>query len=406
MSHDNRQFRALPEESTSPNPPVAATSFVDGRRDPALSPGKRPAGEDEPSLERFSGGPARLLLPLALVALLIYAMHVAAGLLTPILLALFATLGLSPILHWLQRRGMPAWMAVAVVLLIFIVLGVILLVTMAALLTQVQDELPVYQRELGLKLAGIQAWLRSRGIDSTGLTSGVLEAAKIVQFAAGLIARALSSLRIVAVTMLVVVFMAAEAYSLPRRLGQSVVTRDTLKRSFSNFSRVTSSFLFIRTWFGMFVAVILTLVYYAFGVDFPIAWGVLFFFLHFVPTIGFVLAVTPVFLITWLDFDLLRAAVLMTVVIAVSWIVNSLISNRLTYRRVGISSVVIFISLLLWTWVFGTMGTIMSIPLTLMVRLLFFESYESTLHLSQLMARPVRRRRGLRRRKGHVTADS
>jgi predicted PurR-regulated permease PerM len=195
----------------------------------------------------------------------------------------------------------------------------------------------------------------------------------------------------------IVLFMISAAYSDSGTLAERMKVSGTFKRSLESFSETTRSYLFTKTWLGLIVAVIVTVIYYIFGVDFAILWGFLFFILGFIPNIGFVLSVIPPFLVTLLEFGFTRALVVLAVVIVINAIVDNGFSPRIMGRSVGLSSLVVFLSLVLWGWVLGPIGALISVPMTLMVKLLLFDSYEETRPLSELMSAGISARRKRKR---------
>ena len=138
------------------------------------------------------------------------------------------------------------------------------------------------------------------------------------------------------------------------------------------------------------MAVVCTLIYWAFGVDFALVWGILFFLLSFVPNIGFILSVVPPFFVCLLEFGITRAVIVVVVIVVANSVVDNLVAPKIMGRSVGLSSLTIFLSLFFWSWVLGGLGALMSVPLTLMVKLLFFDSFDSTRTISEIMATPVR----------------
>jgi AI-2 transport protein TqsA len=165
---------------------------------------------------------------------------------------------------------------------------------------------------------------------------------------------------------------------------------DRAARSFANFGDSVKTFLFTKGWLSALVAVLVTIIYLIFGVDFAVVWGLLFFVLSFIPNIGFMLSVIPVFFITLLEFGFPRAAVVVILVIVINTIVDNYFSPKIMGKSVGLSTLTVFLSVFFWGWVLGGLGALMSVPLMLAVKLLFFDSFESTQTLSNLMGTPVR----------------
>jgi predicted PurR-regulated permease PerM len=358
-----------------------------------VSQGGDPAGTATGRTRRLFGTPVKLFITLAAVTITLYGMKYAEGVLSPILLALFMTMGASPVLNWLRRKGVPPWLAVTVVLLVFVVLGLLFVAITAASVSQLDDKLPVYKENLSNMMDNVTAWFSESGIDLSGLVSDAIAPNKIFDSVSGLLTSVLDTMRSLMLVIFVVLFMISAAYSDPHTLAERMKASGTFKSSLDNFGETTRSYLFTKTWLGVIVAVVVTIVYYIFGVDFAILWGLLFFILSFIPNIGFVLSVIPPFFVTLLEFGFRRALIVLMIVIVINALVDSGLSPRIMGRSVGLSSLVVFLSLVLWGWVLGPIGALISVPMTLMVKLLLFDSYEETRPLSEFMSAGIRARR-------------
>ena len=181
---------------------------------------------------------------------------------------------------------------------------------------------------------------------------------------------------------MVVVFMLSQVYSFPRKTYTRLKLSKRFEESFRKFGDVTRSYLFTKGWLAAIAAVISTAVYYAFGVDFALLWGMVFFILSFIPNLGFIISVIPPFAVTLLEAGFTRAILLVVVIVVLNGIVDNMMAPRFMGRSVGLTTLAVFLSLVFWAWVLGPVGALISVPLTLMVKLLFFDSYESTRSLS------------------------
>lgn len=346
--------------------------------------------------------PAWLLVSLAALAIVLYGMKHAQSILGPILLAMFIVMGLSPVLGWLKRRRVPPWAAIALVMLLFVVIGLLIGGILASSLSQVNTKLPVYQQNLGEMYSDLESWFGSHGMDISGLTESVFSPAKIFSWATTSASYLISQLTSVFLILLIVIFMVAEAYSFPRKFHDRAQFSPQLYANFANFAKVTRTFLFTLTWLNLLTAILAAIIYYAFGVDFALLWAIVFFLLSYIPNIGFVLSVIPPFFVTLLEQGFTRAVIVVVLVIAVNGFVNNAITPRFMGYKTGLTTLIVFLSLVLWAWVLGPVGALMSVPLMLMVKLLFFDQYETTRPISALITPLPRSKepRWRRRRRG------
>lgn len=369
----------MSQDDTVPVVPSDKTSSLQ----PSTEPG------DEPKRELLSG-PVRLLLPIALAAGIIYAMKFSSGILNPILLALFLTMGASPALAWMRRRGMAPWLCIVIVAVVMVAAVTLFMLIMLSAVMQLDEKMPVYQQNLAQMETNATAWFADRGIDISGLTSGSLSPETAINAVKGLLSGIVNVMGNIFWLILLLLFMVAEAYALPRRLTEDIRMNERVARSFANFGDTVKTFLFTKGWLSALVAVMVTIIYLIFGVDFAVVWGLLFFVLSFIPNIGFMLSVIPVFFITLLEFGFTRAAIVVILVIVINTIVDNYFSPKIMGKSVGLSTLTVFLSVFFWGWVLGGIGALMSVPLMLAVKLLFFDSFESTQTISDIMGTPVR----------------
>ena len=326
--------------------------------------------------------PTSLLFGLACAVIVILGMRYAAVILNPIFVALFVVMGLSPVLDWMRRKGVPAWLTITIVLVGFLAIAGAFTAVMISYVGQLDARLAVYQDNLSRIFSDIEAWFAGHGVDSSGFVSNILTPEKIMGYISSLLGSVLDALSNIFLMIMVVVFMLSQVYSFPRKTYTRLKLSKRFEESFRKFGEVTRSYLFTKGWLAAIAAVISTAVYYAFGVDFALLWGMVFFILSFIPNLGFIISVIPPFAVTLLEAGFTRAAVLVAVIVALNAIVDNMIAPRFMGRSVGLTTLAVFLSLVFWAWVLGPVGALISIPLTLMINLLFLESYESTRSLS------------------------
>jgi AI-2 transport protein TqsA len=407
MSQDDAAPVVSSEQSSpasAPLPAVAPTETVAAEASAAP-----PAEVGVPAKREALSGPVRLLLPLALAAIIIVFMKYASGILNPLLLALFLTMGASPALAWMRRKGMAPWLCVVIVAVVMVAAVTLFMLIMLSAVKQLDEKVPVYQENLAQMEANATAWLADRGIDVSGLTGsgGAISSDEAINAFKSILSGVVNAMGSIFWLILLLLFMIAEAYALPRRLTEDIRMNERAARSFANFGDTVKTFLFTKGWLSAIVAVLVTIIYFLFGVDFALVWGVLFFVLSFIPNIGFMLSVIPVFFITLLEFGFTRAAIVVILVIVINTIVDNYFSPKIMGRSVGLSTLTVFISVFFWGWVLGGLGALMSVPLMLAVKLLFFDSFDSTQTISDLMGTPVRelgKRKGDKKGKGEPVA--
>jgi AI-2 transport protein TqsA len=380
-----------------PAPPVETPPVPEAtpRREaatPADPPADLPAADGEGRADHGNPllrGPLRFLLGLACTVIVVYGMRYASDVLSPILLALFIVMGISPAIRWLRRKGVPGWATLVIMLVIFVVVGLLFVSVLAVSLFQFQAKIPAYTDRLESLYSSVDGWLSAHGVDAGDLLGSLLSPAKLAGIAKGVVTGIFSAFGNVLLMFLVVIFMIAEIFQFPAKVEARFGAESRFGKAVGVFGQETRSYLFMKTWLAIIPAAINTAVFYGLGVDFPLLWGMLFFLLSYIPNIGFIISIIPPFAVTLLEQGFTRAIIVLAIILVINFVVDSLVSPRIMGRGLGLTSLAVLLSLIVWAWVLGPVGALMSVPLTIMVKRLFLESFESTQFLSDALSTPL-----------------
>jgi predicted PurR-regulated permease PerM len=133
----------------------------------------------------------------------------------------------------------------------------------------------------------------------------------------------------------------------------------------------------IKTWIsiatGVLVAVWLKLI----GVDFPLLWGVLAFVLNYIPNIGSFISAVPAVLLAVIQLGMVQASIAALGYAVVNIVMGSVVEPRFMGRGLGLSTLVVFLSLVFWGWVLGPVGMLLSVPLTITAKMALESREES-----------------------------
>jgi len=153
-----------------------------------------------------------------------------------------------------------------------------------------------------------------------------------------------------------------------KKKGESKASQPTLMLRFQEASQDVNRYVAIVGGTGLLQAIANVLLLAVLGVDFAITWGVLFFFLNFIPAFGFLLALIPPAIVAFLESGWKIA---LAVVIGY-WVINvvgdNIVKPKFMKKSLDISIFVILLSLIFWSWVLGSVGAVLAIPLTLAIK--------------------------------------
>jgi predicted PurR-regulated permease PerM len=131
---------------------------------------------------------------------------------------------------------------------------------------------------------------------------------------------------------------------------------------------------------GICIAIALSII----GVDFPILWGGLAFLLNFIPNIGSAIAAIPAIMLSLVQLGLPSAIVTTVAYVSINGVIGNLIEPRLMGRSLGLSPLVVLISLIFWGWTLGTVGMLLATPLTILLKITF-DNMEETKYFGLIL---------------------
>jgi predicted PurR-regulated permease PerM len=339
-----------------------------------------------PSVNRLSDNKGSTVVSIAAVVVIIYGMQLAKVWLVPFLIAAFlALITVRPML-WMQSKRVPSFIAalliVTMIMLVLAVVGTIL----GSSIAEFTAALPGYQARLDTIVDGaIQFVIKYLNTDESVDNIGDMIDPG---WAMGLVATILNSLNdVLTNTFLIIftmIFILLEASSVGVKVqaafGRSA---DSLKGP-REFLHNLGRYLGIKTIVSIATGLCAGLLTWSIGVDFPLLWAMLAFLLNYVPTIGSILAALPAVLLALVQLGPGEAGATAIGFAAINVAFGNLIEPRLLGYGVGISPLVVFVGLIFWGWVFGPVGMLLSVPLTMTLKLTL-ESDERTRWIAILL---------------------
>lgn len=311
------------------------------------------------------------LIAFAAVIVVVYGLQMAKVVLVPFLIAAFlALITVRPML-WMQSRRVPSILAalviVSAIMLILFMLGAILGTTVA----DFTAALPSYQRRLDVIVQGVFEFLAGRfdGVESLESISELIDPG----WAMGLVASLLNGLKDVLTNIFLIfftmIFILLEASTVETKVEAAFGRRADSLESVRKFLTNLGRYLGIKTLVSVATGLTAGLLTWALGLDFPLLWAMLAFLLNYVPTIGSIIAAVPAVLLALVQLGPGEATATAIGFIGINVAFGNLIEPRLMGYGVGISPLVVFIGLILWGWVFGPVGMLLSVPLTMTLKL-------------------------------------
>ena len=319
------------------------------------------------------------VISFAAVIVIVIGLQMAKDLLVPFLVAAFlALITVRPML-WMQSKRVPAIVAALIIVTVIMLFLTAIVAIVGTSLAEFTRALPAYQARLDAIVKGMFEFIAAR-FDSDLAVEGLRD---IVDpgWAMGVVVTMLNSIREVLTNVflifLTMVFLLLEASSMPTKLNAAMGGNDASFENQTDFLDNIGRYLGIKTLVSMVTGVSAGVLTWAIGLDFPLLWAMLAFLLNYIPTIGSIIAAVPAVLLAVVQLGFGAAFGTALGFVAINIMFGNLIEPRLLGYGVGISPLVVFMGLFFWGWVFGPVGMLLSVPLTMSLKMTL-ERDEST----------------------------
>ena len=325
----------------------------------------------------------RVMLILAATVVVLVGIRLSAPILNPIFFAVVLTLLFSPIYSWLKSRGLPSPLALVIMLVVIAAIFIALFFILGVSISTFSERVGFYTSQLNSQLVDLDALLERLGLSNVDLRDVIKPSAltDVLGTILSGIAGFLSDLFLILVIML---FLLAEGPAMMDRLRAGTSGNNPQVERLTTIGRSVVRQFGLRAIVNLVTGAGVTVLLFFLGVDFPLLWGILTFFLSFVPYIGLVLAVTPAVVLALAEFGVSRAVLVIAGVIVINILAENVLSPMMMGRGLNISPTIVFLSFVFWAWLLGGPGAFLALPITLFVAVMF-DTFPETRWLASLI---------------------
>lgn len=334
----------------------------------------------------------RFLLLLAALVVVVGGLKIAERFCVPVLLAFFVATVSFPLTNWLRKRKVPRMLAVLLTVLFdfsFIAAVILLGVTLVGDLQQKWDERYAMQflEQIRSASESLAIQLDKWGVEDahdkirlavennlSNLQNVRFE--RIWDFGTGLLGHVVGFFGTSLAVLILTVFMLSEARMFGRRFEAISQARGPNMARMVSATRDIQRYLAIKTVVSLATGILAGLLCWAAGLDFYILWGILAFALNFIPVIGSIVAGVPPVILALLVSGIPNALLVAGGYLLINNFLGNFLEPILVGRRFGISTLVVVISVLFWGWVWGPLGMLLAVPLTMVIKVILDGSEE------------------------------
>ncbi len=311
------------------------------------------------------------VMSLAAIIVIITGVMASVDIVIPILLALFLSIICTQPILFLDRKKVPYTLAVLIVLTCLAIVLILLSGIVGNSISSFIVDLPIYEEKLSKMFADLIANINKSGgnINSEQL-SNLLDPAQILSYtavAAGEIGKVLSDSFLI---ILLMIFMLLEVKILNLKtemiekiFGNSLEYLNTIVVSIRHY-------LSIKTYISMITGILIWLWLYVMGIEYAVLWGLLAFLLNYIPTIGSILAAVPTILFALVQQGIEGMLWVGVGYFIIEMVMGNVVEPKVMGRGLGLSTFVVFLGLIIWGFILGTVGMFLSIPLTITIKII------------------------------------
>lgn len=366
----------------------------------------------QPSVNSSNGLGTRFLIASAALVLLFAGLKAAQGIISPFLLAVFVALILTPPLRWLKKKGLSDFTAILALTAVLLLLGFGLGLIFSNSLSHFTAKLPHYKEKITVGYTTIDTWINNAADQLSTLSeslgelgsedtepprdetvaerepvtaspdseqtlparkklslSNVIQVNTLIAYVQTGANMLLNLATASSLVIIMVVFMLIEAARMPDKVKEAFGGRDLSNEYFKKIADDTWNYMKIKTIICFLTGLATTLGLWFLNVEYAMLWGLLMFFLNYIPNIGPVIASIPPIVLALIDGGLMSATLVTAWLIFVNSVFGIAVEPRYLEHGLGISSLVVLLSLIFWGWLLGPIGMFLSAPLTMVMKI-------------------------------------
>lgn len=331
----------------------------------------------------MNNNPGRLvvyLVAFASIFVVLFGIRASASILNPILLAAVITITVLPIPSRLTKRGLPGWLSLVLSILLVVVILLLVIGTIFFSVTKLSTELPVYLAE-----GSAQA---TEDLSSTGNTTLNIQIENVTNSIGPVAQGALSAILDVLVTfglaLFIFFFMISAALALPTPSRIGLDPRSSIVSRITELTEDVRKYITVLTGINFLVGLGDTIFLYFMGVPYAVLWGLLAWFMGYIPSIGFMIALIPPVLMAYALYGLQTAVIVAVGYILINGGIQNFIQPKIMGDKLNVSPLIVFIGLFIWGYLLGGIGAILAVPMTMLV-LIIMENFPGTRPVAILM---------------------
>jgi predicted PurR-regulated permease PerM len=301
----------------------------------------------------------------------------ASEIIVPFLLSLFLAIILLPSYNFFNKKGLPNIISLLLVIGTFVLVLLLVAKLIGTSITDFNANIDSYSEKLTEYYVYIVNITSKVGIElSVNELSTIINSKEMMSFATKIMHNMGSMFTNSFVVLLTIIFMLLESSHFKAKIELIGEKNEMI----SHLDKITSQikeYMFLKTLISFLTGVTVWISLSIVGTDYAFLWAVVAFLFNFIPNIGSLIAAVPAVLLTLVQFGVIDAIIVSTIYIFINIIIGSIIEPKIMGKGLGISTLVVFLSLIFWGWLLGIVGMLLSIPLTIMLKIILDNNHNT-----------------------------
>ncbi|MEG2585721.1 MAG: AI-2E family transporter [Akkermansia sp.] len=337
----------------------------------------------------------RILITLASAIVVVAGLQAGRDILMPIVLASFLAVVSYPITKLLRDVcHFPHWLSV--MLTVFVDFGV--LIGLGFLFNYLAGDfnatvLSKYNVLLQQKYGDLIAFLKINNWDGQAQRAmevfpQLLNGQHVMDLMTSIMGKAASILSVTILILILMTFFLGEAPLFKRNVNKIATANEGSVHQFTKAIIDIQKYLVIKTFISFLTAIFAWILCFAVGVDLPLFWAILAFFLNYIPTFGSIVAALPPILLSMLMLGTSETVILAIGYVVMNITLGNFVEPMMLGKQFGIATCVVLLSVVFWGWLWGPIGMFLAVPISMLIKLAL-ESSKDLGWIAQLIDNPL-----------------
>lgn len=316
----------------------------------------------------------RVLVGIASLVVVVAGLRATSAVMIPFVFAVFLALLSFPLVRLLQRLRLHAVLAVLLTVLAVLAALVGPGVLIVAAVRQFASAVPIYEAQLRQITSSAFEWLRENNVDTNALTT-FADPSRALEMILATLSGVVTLLSVAILVVIISAFVLIEAANILER-RQSILS-DGQRQTLAKFMGDLQTYLWVKSGISLGTGLAAWGWCEFLGIDFALLWGLLAFLLNYIPTFGSLVAAVPPTLLALIQFGPGSAVLAAVGYIGINISFGSLLEPTLLGHRLRLSPLVVLLSVILWGWIWGIAGALLSVPITMALKIGLEQSSQS-----------------------------